>query len=330
MPADHFIQYLMSGLTQGSVYALVGLGFAIIFTVTGIINFAQGEFVMLGGVFSYILFSSLGLPLIPSAVLAVVAATAIGCIMYLLGIRPARKASTISLIIITIGAAIFIRGVVGEFWGREFVRPPHFTGNDPISLMGASIDPQRLWIIGTALAVTIVLHIFLSYTMVGKALRACSVNRLGATLVGIDFKAMALIAFALAAAIGAVAGIVVSPLTTVWVNSGIMLGLKGFVAAAIGVVGVEKIVEAPEYFMHRGGPAGLIPFQKQRRGEPVGIAPGGPVVHPPIRLEAHPPEIAPFQENVQHPPLGLDPDSLAYEGGDSVELLAQQVIGPGQ
>jgi branched-chain amino acid transport system permease protein len=234
MPADHFVQYLMSGLTQGSVYALVGLGFAIIFTVTGIINFAQGEFVMLGGIFSYIFFTSLGLPLAPSVVLSVVVATAIGCILYLLGIRPARKASTISLIIITIGAAIFIRGVVGEFWGRDFVRPPHFSGNDPISLMGASIDPQRLWIIGTALAVTIVLHVFLSYTVVGKALRACSVNRLGATLVGIDFKTMALIAFALAAAIGAVAGIVVSPLTTVWVNSGIMLGLKGFVAAAIG------------------------------------------------------------------------------------------------
>jgi branched-chain amino acid transport system permease protein len=234
MSADQFVQYLISGLTQGSIYALVGLGFTIIYAVTRIINFAQGEFVMLGGMLSFTLASSAGLPLVPSLLLSVLIAAAIGAIMYLLAIRTARRASVVSLIILTIGAAIFIRGIAGELWGVDFVRPPFFTGSSSISFLGAYIHPQALWIIGITIIVTILLHLFLSYTMVGKALKACAINPRAASLVGIDARAMALIAFAIAAALGAIGGVVMAPLTLTAYNVGVMLGLKGFVAASIG------------------------------------------------------------------------------------------------
>jgi branched-chain amino acid transport system permease protein len=234
MSADQFVQYLVSGLTQGSIYALVALGFTIIYAVTKVINFAQGEFVMLGGMLSYTLARSAGLPLAPALIISVAAGAAVGAAMYLLAIRTARRASVVNMIIITIGAAIFIRGIAGVAWGVDFRSPPLFTGDESISFLGAYIHPQAIWIIGTMVVVTVLLHLFLSYTMVGKALKACAVNPWAAGLVGIDAKAMALIAFTLAAMLGAVGGVVMAPLTLTAYNVGVMLGLKGFVAASIG------------------------------------------------------------------------------------------------
>jgi branched-chain amino acid transport system permease protein len=234
MSSDQFVQYLISGLTQGSIYALVGLGFTIIYAVTHIINFAQGEFVMLGGMLSFTFATSIGMPLVPALILSVIIAAAVGAIMYVLAIRTARGASVVSLIIITIGAAIFIRGIAGQIWGKDYVRPPYFTGDEPISVLGANIHPQALWIIGTTLVVTIAVHLFLSYTMVGKALKACAINPNAASLVGINTKTMALIAFVLAAIAGAIGGVVMAPLTITSYSVGIMMALKGFVAASIG------------------------------------------------------------------------------------------------
>jgi len=234
MSADQFVQYLMSGLTQGSIYALIGLGFTIIYAVTRIINFAQGEFVMLGGMLSYVLAVKEGLSMPLAIIIAVLAAAAVGAVMYLLAIRTARRASVISLIIITIGAAIFIRGIAGNRFGVNTVSPPDFTGSGSISFLGAYIEPQALWIIGITFVVTTLLYLFLSHTMVGKALRACAINPGAASLVGINTKAMSLIAFAIAAAIGGIGGVVIAPLAMASYNMGVMLGLKGFVAASIG------------------------------------------------------------------------------------------------
>jgi len=234
MSADQFVQYLMSGLTQGSIYALIGLGFTIIYAVTQIINFAQGEFVMLGGMLSYVLAVQQGVPVPLAVIIAILVAAAVGAAMYLLAIRTARRASVVSLIIITIGAAIFIRGIAGNRFGVNAVSPPAFTGRGSISFLGAYIEPQALWIIGITFVVTVFLYLFLSHTMVGKALRACAVNPGAASLVGINTKAMALIAFVIAAAIGGIGGVAVAPLTTASYGMGVMLGLKGFVAASIG------------------------------------------------------------------------------------------------
>ncbi len=124
MSSAQFVQYLVSGITSGSVYALVGLGFTIIYAVTKIINFAQGEFVMLGGLLSFTLIHSAGLPLVPALILSILIAAAVGAAMYLLAIRPAKKASVVSLIIITIGAAIFIRGIAGQVLTKDVRASP--------------------------------------------------------------------------------------------------------------------------------------------------------------------------------------------------------------
>ena len=237
MSSAQFVQYLVAGITSGSVYALVGLGFTIIYAVTKIINFAQGEFVMLGGLLSFTLIHSAGLPLVPALILSIISAAAVGAAMYLLAIRPAKKASVVSLIIVTIGAAIFIRGIAGQELTKAFVRTPSFSGEQSISFLGAHIDPQALWIIGIMVVVTIILHLFLNYTMAGKALKACAINPVASSLVGINPRTMALIAFVLASALGGIGGVVLAPLTPLSYQAGIMLGLKGFVAAAIGGFG---------------------------------------------------------------------------------------------
>ncbi|HEY49139.1 MAG TPA: branched-chain amino acid ABC transporter permease [Dehalococcoidia bacterium] len=236
MSADQFVQYFISGLTMGSIYAIVGLGFTIIYAVTRIINFAQGEFVMLGGMLSFYLIKSAGIPLAPALILSVLITVVIGAIMYLLAIRTARHASVVSLIIITIGAAVFFRGIAGEIfpWGVDIVRPPYFTGSQSIAFLGAYVHPQAFWIIGTTVVVMILLHLFLTYTMVGKALKACAISPVSASMVGINPRTMALIAFTLAAALGGISGVVMAPLTLMSYSSGFMLGLKGFVAASIG------------------------------------------------------------------------------------------------
>lgn len=224
----------MNGIIQGSIYALIGLGFTMIYAVTKIINFAQGEFVMVSGMLSFTLADSAGLPLLPCLIISVIVAAIVGASMYLLAIRTARGASVVSLIIITIGAAIFIRGLSGVLWGVDAVSPPFFTGDKSISFLGAYIHPQALWIIGSTFVVTIILHLFLTYTMVGKALKACAINPAASSMVGINPRTMALIAFIMAATIGGIGGVVTAPYALTSYNVGVMLGLKGFVAAAIG------------------------------------------------------------------------------------------------
>ena len=234
MSSEQFVELFVSGLYYGSIYALVGLGFTTIYSVTKIINFAQGEFVMLGGLLSFAIFSTYGVPHIPALILSILIATVIGALLYLLAIRSAKRASVVSLIIITIGAAIFIRGLTGQLIGKDFVRPPFFSGDNPIIFLGAHIPPQALWIIGTGVGLMVLLHLFFSYTMIGKALKACSISQTGASLMGINPMVMGLISFSLAAALGAVGGIVIAPLTTTFYGAGATLGLKGFVAASIG------------------------------------------------------------------------------------------------
>jgi len=234
MSLDQFFQYLISGITQGSIYALVALGFTIVYAVTKIINFAQGEFVMLGGMLSFTLINAAGIPFIPSLMLAVLFTAVIGAALYLLAIRTARKASVVSLIIITIGASIFIRGVARQFLGVDSVRPPFFSGDESLVFMGAIVRPQALWIIGTTIVVTIILHLFLSYTMMGNALKASAISKVAAAKVGINTRTMALCAFVLAAIIGGIGGVVMAPLALTSYNVGVMLGLKGFVSASIG------------------------------------------------------------------------------------------------
>ena len=227
-------QYVLSGLSNGAIYALIGFGFAIIYNSTGIINFAQGEFVMLGGMLTVFFLAVFKLPLAAGIILAIIISTIVGVSFERLAIRPLKNASPLSLIIITIGASIFVRGAAMLIWGKDTYALPAFSGNDPLYIAGATILPQHLWILGVTVLIIIGSRIFFNYSIAGKAMRACSYNPLAAGLVGINVKNMVMLSFAISSAIGSMAGIIIAPLTMTSYDVGIMLGLKGFCAVIIG------------------------------------------------------------------------------------------------
>jgi len=229
-------QYLLSGLTVGSIYALVALGFAIIYNASHVINFAQGEFVMIGGMATVSLVGA-GLPLAPAAALAVAIAALIGLALARFAVQPARDASVVTLIIITIGAAILLRGIAALVWDKRVHALPAFSGEAPIALAGATLAPQSLWVIGVAALIVCALWLFFNHTLTGKAILAVSHNRFAAQLMGISVRRVLLASFALSAALGALAGILVAPITFTSWDVGVMLGLKGFAAAILGGMG---------------------------------------------------------------------------------------------
>lgn len=230
------IQFLLSGVTIGSIYALVALGFSIIFNASGVINFAQGEFVMLGGVAAVTLVE-VGVPLPFAVTLAVAIAGVVGLLVEKFAIEPARDADEVTLIIITIGASLTIRGLVQVLFGKGAHVLPSFGREEPLRVLGATILPQSLWVLGTTVSVVLMLAGFFGKTLLGKAMLATSFNKLAAQLVGINTKFVVLLAFALSAMLGALGGVIIAPITYTSYDVGIMLGLKGFIAATLGGLG---------------------------------------------------------------------------------------------
>jgi len=234
---SQIVQYLFTGITIGTIYGLVALGFNIIYNATGIINFAQGEFVMLGGMFAVWLTLVFKIPLLPAFFLAVAAVTMIGALFERLAIYPLKNPPVLILIMITLAGSIIMKGGASLFWGKDIYSLPHFSGEEPIFFLGATILPQTIWIIGILCVVVAILALFFNFTMAGKAMRACAVNPVAASLVGINVKKMVLLSFALSAALGAVAGIIITPIALMEYDRGAILALKGFSAAVLGGLG---------------------------------------------------------------------------------------------
>ncbi|MER2529653.1 MAG: branched-chain amino acid ABC transporter permease [Candidatus Competibacter denitrificans] len=230
------LQFLVTGITVGSLYALVGLGFALIYNASDVVNFAQGEFVMLGAMTAIALLNA-GIPLLLAAIIATSLTVLVGLLLERFAIEPAAGASVVTTIIITIGAAIFLRGVALLLWGKDFHALPPFSGDAPIRLGGATVLPQSLWVLGVTVALVLLVRVFLNRTLLGKALLACSFNRTAAQAVGINVKAMLRLAYGLSAGLGALAGILIAPITFSSYEAGVMLGLKGFSAAIVGGIG---------------------------------------------------------------------------------------------
>ena len=230
------LQFLFSGLTVGATYALAALGFTLIYNASNVINFAQGEFIMLGGMLA-VLFTQAGLPLPAALVLAILVPAVVGILIEKLAIEPVKGAETVTLIIITIGASLVIRGLVQVFLGKNTHSLPAFSGDTPIEILGATLMPQSLWVLGVTAVVVVVLWYFFNRTLTGKAMLATSYNRLAAELVGINTNGVLFMSFAMSAALGALGGILITPITLTSYDVGIMLGLKGFVAAVLGGLG---------------------------------------------------------------------------------------------
>ena len=231
------LQYFLSGITKGSIYAAVAIGFNLIYSATGVLNFAQGEFVMLGGMVAVTLAFYAPLPVAITG--AVIGVALLGCLLEILFFRRLRRHSLLHMIIITIGLSILIQELALHLWDEKVRSLPYFTGNEisSLSLWGASISPQVIWVLGTVAVSVALLHGFLRYTLSGRALRACSSNPAAAMLSGIHILNMRTLSFGLSAALGALAGCVISPITMTHYEMGAPLAIKGFAAAILGGLG---------------------------------------------------------------------------------------------
>ncbi len=226
-------QYLASGVVVGGVYALIALGFVIVYSVTRIINFAQGEWVMLGA-FGMAALTARGWSAPVAFVLTVLMVAALGALLERAAIHPLRHASPLALLILTIGASIALRGGALLVWGTDPYPVPAFTAGPPLRVLGAVVIRQGLWVIAAGALVFAALWFFFTRTYTGIAVRACAINARAARLMGIRVDRAFLLAFALSGALGAIAGAVIAPITYATYDMGLMLGLKGFVAAVLG------------------------------------------------------------------------------------------------
>ncbi len=233
MDATALAQTAVSGLANGALYAFVGLAFSLVSRSTGLINFAQGDLTMLGGMLTAVM-SEAGVPLLIAVPVASLACAAIGGGFYFFAIRPSTRATMSQLVIITVGLSILIRGAVTSLWGTDPKQVPPFTPGGPIELGGVSVLPQQLWLIGVLVLVAAGTTWFFRRTTLGLALRASAVNPLGASFVGIDPRLLGLFAFAAAGFFGGLAGAVFTPIAYAQVDIGIGLGIKGFTGAILG------------------------------------------------------------------------------------------------
>jgi branched-chain amino acid transport system permease protein len=234
---DLIFQYLVAGLTYGTIYAIVGIGFNIIYNTTGIINFAQGEFVMLGGMIAVSLHQVLPLPLAIAG--AVLLTMAIGALIEVAFIRWLVGPSVLRMIVITIGISILVREASLAVWGQDVRALPYFTGNEVSSLAigGARISPQALWTVGACAVMVALVTAFFRWTMLGRQMRACASNRVAARLCGLPTRNLVTLSFVLSAGMGALAGCVVCPISYTQYSIGTGLAIKGFTVAILGGLG---------------------------------------------------------------------------------------------
>lgn len=234
---DKLLQLLIAGISTGAVYALIAVGFNVIFKSTDAINFSQGEWVMMGGLIAATAIGAGGMPILLACIVAVLAVAIVGGLSERLTIFPMRRPTPILVTLVTIGLAICTKSLVMLLLGKQPVGYDSFTGEAPIKLAGATIHPQTLWIIGITAIFMVATHLFFERTMTGKAMRAAAADRQAASLVGISVRNSVLISFVIAAAAGAIAGVIITPMTFMVYDNGTMLGFKGFSAAMLGGLG---------------------------------------------------------------------------------------------
>ena len=233
MASQTFFQLLLPGLTTGCVYALVALGFVLTANVSGVVNFAQGEFVMLGGVVAAALVA-MHVPVVLAVVAATLTGAAVAALQERLTLAPVRNTPHFIRITISLGVAVVLRGIALILFGKDPLSLPGFTGDGVFTLFGAVLPIQSLWVwiaTATLLAGT---FWFLKFTDVGRAVRACSINLRAARLMGVNAERLTLLVFALAGGTGALAGIVITPIVLANWDAGVAYGLKGFIGAILG------------------------------------------------------------------------------------------------
>ncbi|MCL5734120.1 MAG: branched-chain amino acid ABC transporter permease [Actinobacteria bacterium] len=229
-----WIQLLVTGITVGSIYSLIALGYVTIYRTSRIVNMAQGAFVMFGGFFAYSFLSQLGLPYWLSAILSIVGVVIVAALVYLVVLRPLVRVSLVSIILATMALSILFENFSLIRWGGYGKGLPAFAGSKALFLGKVAVFPQSLWVIGLMIVVLLGLYLLTNRTRVGKQMTATANDPGAASLSGVNTSRMILLAFAISAAIGALGGIAISPINSTNYLSGGIYGLSGFVAAILG------------------------------------------------------------------------------------------------
>ncbi len=226
------VQYAISGITAGSIYAIVGICWTIVYLIAQVMNFTTGEFVMLGGMLAWV-FVQAGFGLVLAGILSTACTVAIAMILERFVVRPIRYPTEMIYMMMTIASASVIKGTFLIGFGSETRTIEPFIAAKPIQILGASLTPQVMCVVGALILVAIGLSLFINRTILGKALRASAMNLKGARLIGININKFRLFCFGLSGGLGAVAGIVITPITFTGYSIGLMTGLKGLVAAIV-------------------------------------------------------------------------------------------------
>ncbi|MFH0917490.1 MAG: branched-chain amino acid ABC transporter permease [bacterium] len=229
-----WIQLLVTGVTVGSIYSLIALGYVTIYRTSRIVNMAQGAFVMFGAFFTYSLLSELGLPYWLSAILGILGVMIVGVGMYLLVLKPLVKVSLVSIILATIALSILFENFALLRWGGYGKGLPAFSGDQAVFVRGVAVFRQSLWVIGLMVLVLIGVWAMNRFTRTGKQMTATANDPGAASLSGVSTGRMIILAFAISAAIGALGGIAITPINVTSYLSGGIFALSGFVAAVLG------------------------------------------------------------------------------------------------
>jgi len=229
-----WLQLIVVGIITGSIYGLIALGYVTIYRTSRVVNFAQGSFVMLGSYVTFLLFSEWKLPFAASCVIAIATVVIISLLMFRLVIAPIMRASLVAMILATIGVSLIFENLVLIRWGGYPRSIPPFTSDRSVWLGGVAFNIQGLWIIGVTAVVLIALYLFTNHTWTGKKMTATASDSTAASLCGIYTGRMVLLAFAISAAIGALAGVATGSFLPISYSSGTIFALNGFVAAILG------------------------------------------------------------------------------------------------
>jgi branched-chain amino acid transport system permease protein len=233
-------QAIVSGVALGSVYALIAQGYYVTFTTTETVNFAQGEFLMVGALTSYSILVIAGMSFLVALVVVMALMAVMGVVVERVAIRPLRQLSSVGWILSTVGVSVILRQLAEIYWGREQKRVPSIFGDTPIYIGGTGIFPQEIFVILASLLTMAALLFFLKRSTFGKALQAVAFNPAAAGLMGINVRQMVVVAYVISSILAGLAGMLVAPIIFAHAEMGALLGLKAFAAAIIG--GIENPV----------------------------------------------------------------------------------------
>ncbi|HWT78220.1 MAG TPA: branched-chain amino acid ABC transporter permease, partial [Candidatus Methylomirabilis sp.] len=231
------LQMLAAGLAMGSIYALVALGFVLIFNAVGVVNFAQGEFVMVPAFVAVWLMDVLKIPFPLTYLITVIFMGVFGIVFQRIAYYPLRNRTFLPVIIATIGVSIFLKNAAQMIFGAEPFLMHRPTPPDVLNLAGIFVDPQYIVIIVATLALLVFQYFFFERTTLGKKMQATAQDKEMARLLGIRVAKMIAITFAYSSILGAAAGILVGPIFYVTKEMGGMLGLKAFCSTIVGGFG---------------------------------------------------------------------------------------------